>query len=151
MEMIIRKAIPEDAQTIAEFQQKMAFETESVQLDMNIVTKGVMAVFDDEKKGDYFVAEKDGMIVGSLLTTFEWSDWRNGTVLWIQSVFILKKFRGQGIYKNMYLHIRTIVENDPALMGVRLYVEKTNDTAQKVYSKLGMDGDHYHLYEWLKN
>ncbi len=151
MEMIIRKAIPEDAQTIAEFQQKMAFETESVQLDMNIVTKGVMAVFDDEKKGDYFVAEKDGMIVGSLLTTFEWSDWRNGTVLWIQSVFILKEYRGQGIYKNMYLHIRNLVENDPALMGVRLYVEKTNDTAQKVYSKLGMDGDHYHLYEWLKN
>lgn len=88
--------------------------------------------------------------VGCLMTTFEWSDWRNGSVLWIQSVYVEKAFRGKSVYKAMYSFIRKMVEEDPDLRGIRLYVDKTNQAAQKVYENLEMNGDHYTVYEWMK-
>lgn len=148
--MHIRKAMPTDAGSIAGFQQAMAHETEGLKLDDQILTAGVKAVFDDPSKGNYYVAEIDGKVVASLLTTFEWSDWRNGTVLWIQSVYVMPDYRKQGVYKAMYQHIKTFVEKDPSLKGIRLYAEKTNLTAHKVYENSGMSAEHYQLYEWLK-
>ncbi|MGQ8336406.1 GNAT family N-acetyltransferase [Sunxiuqinia sp. A32] len=149
--MIIREAIPQDAPDIIDFQQKMALETENIELDTDIITNGVHAVFKDSTKGKYYVAEINGKVVASLLTTFEWSDWRDGTILWIQSVFVLKDFRQKGIYRNMYMHIRDLVDNHPNLKGIRLYADKSNTDAHQVYQKMGMDADHYQLYEWLKN
>ena len=128
----------------------MAAETENVQLDKNTVTKGVSAVIEDPAKGQYYVAEKKGKIIGSLLTTFEWSDWRNGTVLWIQSVYILPEFRRKGVYSNMYKHIKARVLENEKLNGIRLYADKDNDVAHKTYLKLGMNPDHYITFEWLK-
>jgi len=148
--MFIRKAKPEDALIIAGFQQAMAWETEELKLDDSILAKGVKAVFDDPSKGNYYVAENDGNVIASLLTTFEWSDWRNGTVLWIQSVYVSPEFRKKGVYSTMYKHIRNMVEQNEDLKGIRLYAEKTNQTAQLVYEKAGMTADHYLLYEWLK-
>ncbi|WP_320168206.1 GNAT family N-acetyltransferase [Mangrovibacterium marinum] len=148
--MLIRKAQPQDAGTIARFQQAMAWETENLQLDNTVLHQGVQAVFDDPSKGIYYVAEQEGNIVASLLTTFEWSDWRNGTVLWIQSVYVSREFRQQGVYSAMYSHIRRIVEQNDQLKGIRLYADKSNQTAQLVYQKAGMTADHYLLYEWLK-
>lgn len=146
----IREAIPADAAYIVDFQLKMAFETENLKLTKTIVELGVDAVFDDISKGTYYVAEIDGNIVGSLLTTYEWSDWRNGQVLWIQSVYILKEFRGQGIFKEMYTYIKEKVTNQSNdFRGIRLYVDKTNEAAQKVYDKLGMENHHYEMYEWM--
>lgn len=146
----IREAIPSDAAYIVDFQLKMAYETENLKLTKSIVELGVEAVFDDISKGTYYVAEIDGNIVGSLLTTYEWSDWRNGQVLWIQSVYILKEFRGQGIFKEMYTYIKEKVTNQSNdFRGIRLYVDKTNEAAQKVYDKLGMENHHYEMYEWM--
>lgn len=149
--MIVRKAIRKDSDSIVDFQLKMALETENISLDKATVELGVQAIFDDQSKGNYFVAEKNDIIVGSLLTTFEWSDWRNGTVLWIQSVFILATHRKQGIYKKLYKHIRELVESDKNLKGIRLYADKTNTAAHQVYDRMGMNADHYQLYEWLKD
>ena len=149
--MIVREATTKDARAIAEFQLKMALETENIQLDKNTVDLGVQAVFNDPSKGTYYVAEKEGNVITSLLTTFEWSDWRNGTVLWIQSVFVLPEFRGNGVYKKMYRHIQKLVEQDNRLKGIRLYVDQSNLRAQQVYSKLNMSAEHYQLFEWLKN
>lgn len=149
--MIVREATPEDAESIVEFQLKMAMETENLQLDKETVVQGVQAVFDDSSKGTYYVAEKNEKVIASLLTTFEWSDWRNGTVLWIQSVFVLPEFRGNGVYKKMYQHIQHSVEQNNQLKGIRLYVDQTNLRAQKVYSKLNMSAEHYQLFEWLKD
>ncbi len=148
--MFIRKAKPEDVLTIAGFQQAMAWETEELKLDDSTLAKGVKAVFDDPSKGNYYVAESDGNVIASLLTTFEWSDWRNGTVLWIQSVYVRPEFRKKGVYSALYKHIRDMVEQNEDLKGIRLYAEKTNQTAQLVYEKAGMTADHYLLYEWLK-
>lgn len=149
--MIIRKAIPEDTPAIIDFQIKMALETENIHLEKSIVTEGVNAVFSDPSKGTYYIAEKNWEVVGSLLTTYEWSDWRNGTVIWIQSVFVLPEYRQQGIYKTLFQHVSNMVKSDKKLKGIRLYVEKSNKTAHKVYSKIGLNPDHYELYEWLKD
>lgn len=130
---------------------KMAHETEDLDLDRDALYKGIAAVFEDPNKGIYYVAvnEKDE-VVGCLLTTPEWSEWRNGTVVWIQSVYVRKKFRGQGVFKKMYNFLKEMVEADEQLKGLRLYVEKENVAAQKVYTALGMKDEHYHFFEWMK-
>lgn len=149
--MKIRRAKAEEAKFIIDFQIDMAQETENVVLDRNIITPGVQAVFTDETKGWYFVAEVDGKIAGSLLITFEWSDWRNGMILWIQSVFVSKEFRGQGVYRALYEHIQDLVNSSDEYAGIRLYVDKTNTNALHVYEKLGMDSQHYGMCEWIKS
>jgi len=151
MSIKVRVGLLFDTDTIADFQVKMAKETENLELDPDTVHKGVSAVFDNPEKGKYFVAEANGEVVGCLLTVPEWSDWRNGTVLWIHSVYVIPAFRSQGVFKMLYENLVTMVNSpDNDLRGLRLYVEKANTNAQKVYEKLGMSGEHYHLYEWLK-
>lgn len=146
----IREAKFHDAAFITQFQLLMALETEKITLDESIVTKGVEAVFEDRAKGTYIVAEKDGNVIASLLLTPEWSDWRNGIMLWIQSVYVLPQHRGRGVYRQMYEFVKTKMESDKRIMGVRLYVDNTNTAAQKVYSSLGMNGEHYTTFEWMK-
>ena len=148
--MIIRQANRADSASIVEFQLEMAWETERLKLDGPTVEKGVAAVFDDPSKGIYYVAETDEKVVGSLLTTFEWSDWRNGTVLWIQSVYVRPEYRKRSIFSKLYKHIQHKVQNDNNLRGIRLYADKTNTSAHGVYEHLGMTAEHYQMYEWMK-
>ncbi len=146
----IRSAVPADAPAIVEFQILMARETEDLELDRETITGGVGAVFADPAKGTYWLAERDGRIAGCLLTTYEWSDWRNGTVLWIQSVYVPPEQRGHGIYRALYEHLKRRVELEPGLKGIRLYVDRRNAVAQRVYARLGMTREHYDLFEWMK-
>ncbi len=146
----VRTATREDIPSIVDFQLTMAWETESLELTKEIVEQGVSGVFEVEGRGLYYVAEVDGKVVASLLTTFEWSDWRNGTVLWIQSVFVRSEFRRKGIYSAMYHFLREKAMNDATIKGIRLYVDKTNHNANKTYSSLGMNGEHYLTFEWMK-
>jgi ribosomal protein S18 acetylase RimI-like enzyme len=148
--MIVREAIRNDAHLIADFQLAMASETEQLMLDPDAVEKGVFAVFDDPGKGKYYVTEMNGEVIGSLMTTYEWSDWRNGTVLWIQSVYILPRHRRKGAYRKMYRFLQEVVYADNNLRGIRLYVDKSNTPAQATYYGLGMNAEHYQTYEWMK-
>lgn len=148
--MNVRQATITDHQKIVEFQLAMANETEGIELNKQIVEKGVEAVINDANKGIYYVAEIEGRVVSSLLTTFEWSDWRNGTILWIQSVYVQSEFRRKGVYRSMYSHIKNKVINDKNLNGIRLYADKSNHPAHKTYENLGMNQDHYITFEWLK-
>ena len=148
--MIVREATHDDARIIAYFQLAMASETEQLMLDPDVVDKGVGAVFDDPGKGKYYVTEINGEVIGSLMTTYEWSDWRNGTVLWIQSVYILPQYRRKGAYRKMYLFLQEKVLSDYSLRGIRLYVDKSNSRAQITYLDLGMNADHYQTFEWMK-
>jgi ribosomal protein S18 acetylase RimI-like enzyme len=150
MNIQIRPGLLFDILVISDYQIKMAFETENMKLDPPTVELGVSAVFDDPSKGKYWLAEVSGQVVGCLLTVPEWSDWRNGTVLWIHSVYVHPDFRKNGVYKELYFHLKKMVEDSKELRGLRLYVDKSNEKAQKVYEALGMSGEHYHLYEWLK-
>jgi GNAT superfamily N-acetyltransferase len=147
----IRKAISSDADIIADFQQKMAFESEGLELNSVLISQGVAAVFDDKNKGEYFVAvNKENTPVASLLITYEWSDWRNTWIWWIQSVYVIPQYRRKGVFSEMYSFIRKKVEENPSVGGIRLYVEKENHDAQKTYAAVGMNGQHYNLFEWLK-
>lgn len=146
----VREANKSEASIIARFQIIMAMESEGMKLDKEVIEKGVSAVFDDAAKGKYYVAEFKGELIGSMLNTYEWSDWRNGSIVWFQSVYVKPDFRRNGIFKAMYLHIKKLVENDNTLKGMRLYVDKGNERAQKVYQALGMSGEHYDTYEWMK-
>jgi GNAT superfamily N-acetyltransferase len=146
----VRSGRPEDAPHIAGFQVAMARETEDLALDPEVVAAGVQAVFDDPSKGAYWVAEEGGELVGCLLTVPEWSDWRNGQVLWIHSVYVAPAARGKGVYRSLYESLRGMVQEDPSLRGLRLYVDKRNLAAAEVYERLGMTREHYHLYEWLE-
>ena len=145
----IRPAVLDDVKYIIDFQQKMAMETENVQLDPKVVAEGLRRMFEDPAKGKYYVAEEEGQVVGCLMTTFEWSEWRCGTILWIQSVYIMPASRSKGVFKKMYEYIKSLVAPDSELRGIRLYVDKTNTAAQRVYEKLGMNGEHYQVYEWM--
>jgi GNAT superfamily N-acetyltransferase len=146
----IREATERDIDRIVELQLRMAFETESLELDRGIVTKGVSTVLADPTKGLYYVAARADEIVGVMLTIPEWSDWRNAAVIWIHSLYVVPQARGKGLFKQMYLALKERVLSRPDLAGLRLFVDKNNQAAQNVYERLGMDKDHYELYEWLK-
>ena len=150
MNLKIRRGLLPDIETIAQFQVEMALETENYKLDQPTVTKGVQHIIDHPEKGEYLVAVVDEKIVGSLLLLPEWSDWRNKTILWIHSLFVIKDMRGHGIYKKMYQTVLDKVSGDSNLAGVRLYVDKTNLNAKYVYEKLGMNGEHYQVFEQMK-
>jgi GNAT superfamily N-acetyltransferase len=145
-----REATRSDVATIVAFQVALARESEDLDLDAAVCTRGVTALFDDPSRGRYFLAESDGNVIASLMTTYEWSDWRNGTVWWIQSVYVLPEFRGQRVYAGMYAHVKGLVEADDSLRGLRLYVDRRNVSAQQVYAKCGMNGEHYSVFEWMK-
>ncbi len=145
----IRKATSEDAAVIIDFQQKMAWETEQLILPPEIISAGVMAVFTDPGRGQYWVAETSGKVVASLLITYEWSDWRNSNIWWFQSVYVLNEFRRRGIFRSMYGYIKEEAEK-AGIPGLRLYVEINNSNAQMTYEDLGMMSHHYKLYEWMK-
>ncbi len=135
---------------IVEFQIAMARETEGIELNRYVCTRGVEAVFEDRNLGRYFVGEAGGAVIASLLITPEWSDWRNGMVWWIQSVYVKPEFRRRGVYAGLYEHIKRIAENNESVKGIRLYVDKSNVAAQEVYRRLGMNGEHYQVFEWMK-
>src|SRR6266576_3865969 len=115
-----REATPSDVSVIVDFQVAMARETEELDLDREICTRGVQGVFDDPSRGRYFLAESEGTVIASLMITYEWSDWRNGNVWWIQSVYVVPDFRQQRVYAGLYEHVKALVNADDSLRGIRL-------------------------------
>jgi ribosomal protein S18 acetylase RimI-like enzyme len=146
----IRKAELRDADTIAGFNTAMARETEGKVLLPERVGAGVLRLLNDPSLGFYVVAESGGQVIGCLMVTNEWSDWRNGLFWWIQSVYIEPGSRRRGVYRSLYDFIRGQARADPGICGFRLYVEKENANAQKTYRSLGMEATDYLIYEELK-
>lgn len=144
--MNIRLATIDDAATLAGFNAAMAMETEGKALDMEMVETAVRAAIDGDDKGFYFVAEEDNVVLGGLMITFEWSDWRNAWWWWIQSVYIRPEARGRRIYSKLYDEVKRRAKDAGNVFGIRLYVEYENENAQRVYEKLGMEREHYHMY-----
>jgi ribosomal protein S18 acetylase RimI-like enzyme len=143
----IRVAEKSDLASLVTFNQLMAWETEQKTLDESILCKGVAALIADHNKGFYLVAEQDKKVLGSLMVTSEWSDWRNGVFWWVQSVYISPDFRRQGVYAQLYAEVKILAEQQQNICGFRLYVEKENLIAQKTYESLGMEQSHYLMYE----
>jgi ribosomal protein S18 acetylase RimI-like enzyme len=145
--MKIRKGDISDLSALVQFNLAMAKETEDLALDEDVLTTGVKTLLSHEEKGFYLVAEVDGEIAGSLMVTFEWSDWRAKDYYWIQSVYIRPQNRRQGIYAKLYQAVKQIAEENGGAASFRLYVEQDNTKAQSTYSALGMEKSYYQMYE----
>jgi ribosomal protein S18 acetylase RimI-like enzyme len=147
MNITVRQARREDAGAITDFNLAMAAETEDKGLDADKLRAGVLTVFDHPDRAVYRVAEMNGEVVGSLMVTTEWSDWRNGTFWWIQSVYVRPEFRRQGVYRAMHEEVCSAAKAAEGVCGVRLYVERENTSAQQVYEAMGMSATSYRLFE----
>lgn len=146
-EVQIRPGRPDDWQRLAEFNTRLALETEGKQLDPMTIGNGVKTILNDDRHGRYFVAVVDSEIVGQMMHTREWSDWRNGEIWWLQSVYVHQEFRRIGVFRKLYRHIEQIAEATPDVVGIRLYVERHNSKALDAYRALGMDDAGYAVME----
>ena len=146
MTLIVRQAGPEDRDRIVLFNQAMARETEGRELDRRVLTAGVEKVLKNASLGRYFVAELADEVVGQVMVTLEWSDWRNGQVWWLQSVYVSKRHRRGGVYRRLHEHVRETAAGEKAI-GLRLYVERDNLPAQATYRTLGMEDSQYLMFE----
>ena len=142
----VRFARAEDVETIALFNEAMALETEDVRLAPATIRKGVAAVLTDPGKGRYLVAERSGELAGTLLLTYEWSDWRNATFLWIQSVYVAPAHRRQGVFTALFRRVEEIA-SAPGHCGVRLYMDSGNAEARRTYERLGLEHRSYLVFE----
>lgn len=143
----IRPATLDDVVTLADFNSAMALETESKRLEPDVVREGVRAVVAHPESGFYLVAEDPSEVIGCLLVTFEWSDWRNGRFWWIQSVYVRPDHRRRGVFRRLYAEVLRRARSRADVCGVRLYVERDNHAAQQTYRQLGMNQTPYLVYE----
>lgn len=147
----IREAGLQDTDLVADFNLRMALETEQRRLDSRRVRKGVASLLADRSKGVYYLAEiqdkRPTEVAGQLLITYEWSDWRNGNFWWIQSVYVAESFRGQGVFRALVSHVRRLADARKEVCGLRLYMHASNRTARCVYERLAFKATHYEVFE----
>ncbi len=143
----VRMAELRDVEIIAELNMAMAWETEQRRLEPATIRRGIRVVMDDSDYGFYVVAESDGQVVGCLLITFEWSDWRSALFWWIQSLYVRPAYRRRGVFKHLHDFVKARALQHPEVCGLRLYVERSNHIAQRAYDQIGMKPTTYQMYE----
>jgi len=149
MSVQIRPAELSDWQIIRDFNCALAEESESKALNLDTVSAGVRALLADDRKGRYFLAEVEGQVVGQLMHTYEWSDWRDGEIWWLQSVYVHPDFRRRGIFRQLFEHLKSAAQACPRVVGLRLYVEDHNARAIATYTGLGMQPAGYFVLEQM--
>jgi GNAT superfamily N-acetyltransferase len=148
MSWSVRSATPDDAPVVIDFNCRLAQESEGKTLDPTLINPGVRAALADPNKALYFVAVDDNShIVGQMMITFEWSDWRNGWFWWIQSVYVKPEARRRGVFRALYEHVRAEAARRTDVIGLRLYVDNDNVHAQQTYLRLGMVRSNYFVLE----
>ena len=147
MDISIRQATAGDLDVVVRFNQAMALETEDKALSQETVTDGVLKALEDPERSRYFLAVSEGLVVGQIMFTLEWSDWRDGWFWWLQSVYVQPDARGQGVFSRLYRYVQNLARSQPDVCGLRLYVESDNELAQAVYRSLGMNMTGYRVME----
>ena len=145
-DILVREADGSDISTLIEYNRALADETENISLDKDILRLGITRAL-ELKDCHYFVAELDGKIVGQTLITSEWSDWRNGEMWWMQSVYVHPDYRKRGVFQSIFKHIETLAGKTPEVKALRLYVMQDNQAGRSAYQKLGMKNSGYVVYE----
>jgi len=143
----IREATASDLNVIVGFNLAMALETEQKGLDDTVLRNGVRRALAHPESGPYFLAERSGRVVGQCMVTHEWSDWRSGWFWWFQSVYIAPEHRRSGVFRSLYAHVEKLARACDDVVGLRLYVEHTNETAMQTYGELGMRPSGHVVYE----
>lgn len=146
MPLAIRRATPADVAIVTDYNYRLAEESEDKKLDRAILTEGVRQALADEHKCRYFLGEEDGEVLGQMMVTYEWSDWRNGWIWWIQSVYVRADARRKGVFKALYDHVAQTARQQ-GVVALRLYVDQGNDGARKTYARLGMAPTEYVVLE----
>jgi len=148
-DLVIRPATASDWPVVVDFNCRLAEESEGKVLDRAHIVPGVQALLADASKGRYFLAERDGQVVGQLMHTHEWSDWRNGDIWWLQSVYVHPDHRRQGVFRALFEHLQSEAKSNPGVVGLRLYVEQDNTRAHATYANLGFEpGGYFVLEQW---
>jgi ribosomal protein S18 acetylase RimI-like enzyme len=147
MSFLCQPAEESHADQISDFNCRLALETEGKVLDATTVRNGVIRGLALMPEVRYFVAVKDSVIIGQLMLTREWSDWRDGWIVWLQSVYVVPEFRGLGIFRQLLKLALQTVTAEFSVVSVRLYVEHANETAKRCYHKLGFRGAGYEVLE----
>ncbi len=145
-EIKIREAGKSDVPILAEFNQALAKETEDIQLNLETLASGISNALDRDEC-HYFIAELNGQVVGQTMITYEWSDWRNGIMWWIQSVYVSPEHRGKGVFRTLFNHIEQLAKKHPEVKALRLYVMQNNLSGKNTYAALGMTDSGYVVYE----
>ena len=148
-EILIRLARSEDLPEIVEFNCRLARETEDLELNVARLRQGVERALADPAMGRYLMAEVDGQVVGQIMHTYEWSDWRCGMFWWLQSVYVMPDYRRSGVFSALFEELMRLARSDQDVCGLRLYVERGNLGAQKTYLNLGLADAHYRVHELL--
>lgn len=143
----IRAATLADLSIIIQFNKNLALESEGKVLDEAILSRGVARALRSPAACRYFVAELEGQVVGQTMLTYELTDWRDGVLWWIQSVYVDAAHRGRGVFTQLYRHIEALAKADPEVRGLRLYVEPHNTAALRAYERLGMQDASYKVLE----
>jgi GNAT superfamily N-acetyltransferase len=147
MEIKIREATLADAPVIADFNLQLARESEGLVLEAARVGAGVAALLTDRAKGIYYIAEAAGTVLGQTMITYEWSDWRNGNIWWIQSVYVKPEFRQAGVFRSVFNYLRNLAHSREDVCSLRLYVHRNNTRACQSYERLGMARTRYEIFE----
>jgi GNAT superfamily N-acetyltransferase len=147
MPIVIRPATPADLPVMIEYNCRLARETEHKELDRAVLEAGIRGALADPNKGPYFLADLAGDVVGQLQITYEFSDWRNGWIWWIQGVYVRADARGRGVFRALFEHVQQAARRDPQVIALRLYVERDNVAAQQTYLRLGMGWTSYLVME----
>jgi ribosomal protein S18 acetylase RimI-like enzyme len=147
MPLMIRRATLNDSEVVVDFNRRLAEESEGKILDGALLKAGVAQALTDPKKALYFLAQEDGFVVGQIMITTEWSDWRNGWFWWIQSVYVRPEARRRGVFRALFEHVSQAARQDSSVIGLRLYVDEDNHSAQEAYRRLGMTDTGYFVLE----
>jgi GNAT superfamily N-acetyltransferase len=147
MQTIVRQATLQDAALVAEMNLRLADETEGLRLEPLTVRAGVEALLSNPALGQYFIAEHAGRVAGQTMITYEWSDWRNANIWWLQSVYVMVEFRRQGVFRRLFEHLQKMARADGRVCGLRLYMHAANERARETYRRLGMSETHYQVLE----
>lgn len=145
----LRLATPQDIESIVDFNCRIARESENRELKRDLVTRGVTRAFQQGEQATYYVAEADSKLIACLMVTREWSDWRDGWLAWIQSVYVVEAYRGQGVFRTLLEYATHELRKNSDVVGLRLYVENNNHRAQSVYRRSGFTDAHYQVLEKL--
>ena len=146
IEIKIREASASDIPVLAQNNQALALETENIQLESETILAGVSYAL-ERADCHYFVAELNGEVAGQTMITYEWSDWRNGDMWWIQSVYVQPEYRKKGVFRSLFNHIEQLARNHPEVKALRLYVMEDNPSGKNTYKTLGMQDSGYIIYE----
>lgn len=91
---------------------------------------------------DGFAVDCKKHLLGSLLISLEWSNEAGGMVVWLEELYVRPEYRGKGIGTALIRHALT--EYSGKARRFRLEAEPANESAIRLYRKLGFRDFPYH-------